>query len=191
MFFSIITLAIAIYGINSKTVSLMDSADAMDAAAQVMDAVCAGDFDALEELLSDQPDLGECPPKNQEAENLIWHAYIDSIQYQLYPSEEEMAVDVSVSCLDVPAVLTQMQSIVPQLLKDAKRNGDADIYDAEHNYQEAFLSETLSTAAKQILSGETQTREVDVTLKLVRSRGSWRVLPTEELQNLLSGFISE
>lgn len=182
---SLCTLIAAVYGMNSSPVVLMDSTVILETAEQTLECARSGDLDALEQLLYGTPDLGESPEKSQEAKSLIWYAYLDSMEYRLgeecYASGSGMAVDVSIHCLDISAVTEAMQAIVPTLMTQAEAE----------TASEAEISKVLSSAAAQVLAEQSQMMDREITLNLVRSNGRWQVVPTEALQQFLSGFVSE
>lgn len=193
---SLCTLAAVAYGVNSSPTVLVDSTEVLETAEQMLECVRSGDYDTLGQLLYGAPNLGTCPEESENAESLIWYAFLDSIQYQLpaecYALDSAVALDVRVSCLDISAVTDSLQTIAPELLaqKAQEMDSEQDIYDEEHNYREDFLSEVLRSATAQILAEQPQTMEREITLRLARSNDRWQVVPTEELLQFLSGFVS-
>jgi len=181
---SLCTLFTVIFGLNSVPVVLLDTTAVTEAAVQTMEAACSGDFEALSGMLSGSPVLGEAPKKEQDADSLIWYAYLDSICYEL--SEEcrasgsGMEIDVSIQCLDIPAVTEALQALVPTLMTQTQAE----------QASEAEINKVLSTAAAQILENDAPMTEQTITLQLIRSENRWQVMPTESLRQLLSGFVS-
>lgn len=194
---SLCTLAAAVYGINNSTAVLVDSTVVIEAAEQTLECACSGDYDTLGQMLYGTPDLGACPEKSEDAESLIWYAFLDSIQYQVseecYASGSGVALDVRVSCLDISAVTDSLQTIAPDLMIQIaeEKGSEGEIYDVERNYRESFIAEVLRSATAQVLAEQPQTMERELTLNLVRSNGGWQVVPTEALLHFLSGFVSE
>lgn len=189
------TLGVTIYGLNSDPTVLMDTAVITNTAEQTLECVCSADYETLEQLLYGSPDLGPSPVNTGNAESLILFAYLDSIQYQMpaecYVTESGMAVDVVITCLDIPAVTAAMkegsQALILQLA--GEKDSEEEIYDADHNYKEAFVEEVLCTAAKEALAAP-QTTQQELTIELVQSNGRWLVVPTNTLLQLLTGFVS-
>lgn len=181
---SLVTILATVFGINSSPVVLLDTAGVTEAAEQTMEFVRSGDFENLRTMLSGNPELEEIPEKSQDAESLIWYAYLESMEYDV--SEEcrasgsGMEVDVSIRCLDISAVTASLQALVPTLMSHA---------DASRASQEEVAS-VLSDAAAQILKKECPMAEHNITLQLIRFENRWQVLPTDMLQQLLSGFVS-
>ena len=101
-------------------------------------------------------------------------------------------LDVRVSCLDISSVTDSLQKIAPGLMakKAAQITDENKVYDEARNYREDFLAEVMAESAAQALEDTNQTMERTFTLQLVRSEGAWQVIPTEELLQFLSGFVS-
>ena len=194
---SLVTLIAVICGMNSTPALLMDHQVAIDAAAKTLECARTGDYKALGQMLYGSPNLGDLPPKSEDAESLILYAYLDSIQYE--PASEcsisgdQLALDVTVSCLDIAAVSASLQEIVPDLMNQiaAEKENESEIYDAEHNYQPDFIAEVLRTATMQVLAQQPQTTDREITLNLARGDDGWQIVPTQPLLQLLSGFVSE
>lgn len=191
---SLCTLAAVIYGINSTPKVLVDSEALAASAEEVLECARSGDYDALSQLLYGTPDLGACPEKAENAESMIWYAFLDSIDYQVsqecYASGSGVALDVRIRCLDISAVTASLQAIAPELLLQTAQQ-EEDIYDEQNNYRESFISEVLCAATAQVLAEEPQLLDRELTLTFTRSDGRWQVVPTESLLQLLSGYVSE
>lgn len=192
---SLCTLFTVVYGLNSSPVVLVDSAPVVEAAEQTLECARSGDYDALGRMLYGAPSLGQCPEKEDTAESKIWYAYLDSIQYQvaqeITPTASGVSLTAQITTLDIPAVSASLQEIVSDLLPKMAKDSKEKVYDAEHKYTDAFVAEVLNTAADQVLSGQVPTVQREITLELTRSGGSWQVVPTQQLQQFLSGFVSE
>lgn len=191
---SLCTLAAVIYGINSTPKVLVDSEALAASAEEVLECARSGDYDALSQLLYGTPDLGACPEKAENAESMIWYAFLDSIDYQVsqecYASGSGVALDIRIRCLDISAVTASLQAIAPELLLQTAQQ-EEDIYDEQNNYRESFISEVLCAATAQVLAEEPQLLDRELTLTFTRSDGRWQVVPTESLLQLLSGYVSE
>lgn len=191
---SLCTLAAVIYGINSTPKVLVDSEALAASAEQVLECARSGDYDALSQLLYGTPDLGACPEKAENAESMIWYAFLDSIDYQVsqecYASGSGVALDIRIRCLDISAVTASLQAIAPELLLQTAQQ-EEDIYDEQNNYRESFISEVLCAATAQVLAEDPQLLDRELTLTFTRSDGRWQVVPTESLLQLLSGYVSE
>lgn len=194
---SLCVLIAVIYGLNRDPQFLADPSKVTAAAEEVLDCACTGDLDTLEKMLYCEPSLGDVPNRDTSVQSMIWYAYLDSIRYSLPDTpevtDEGISLNVSITCLDISAITEALKDTAPDLMAQeaAAAGSDEEIYDADHNYRESFISEVLQKAVSQILRRQPQTMEREITLQLVRSDRQWQVVPNEELLQLLSGFVSE
>lgn len=192
-----VTIGAAVYGIYSTPSIRMDQTVVLNAAEQTLSCAKSGDYAALSQLLYGAPDLGKPPAKTDDAQIMIWHAYLDSITWELAdactPTDTGLAVDVTVRCMDISAVTASLQTVAPdrmnQLAKE--KTNEEEIYDKDKNYLPEFVAEVLRSATADVLAQPVQTAERTMRLQLVRSGSSWQVVPTEELMHFLSGFVAE
>lgn len=191
------TLILLTVGIHSAPAIRVDPASVTEAAEQVMACASSGDYEALKGLLYGAPDLGTPPADEKSAEGQIWNAFHESIQYEFSEDchilDSGVALDMHVTCLDLSAVTEALQKRAPRLLAEKARTLDDEslIYDEEHNYREAFLAEVMEDAAARVLAEVPQTLEREIQLQFVRADGRWQVVPSGELMQFLSGFLSE
>ena len=188
---ALLTLTVILLGINSTPAIAMEPQVLVDAAAQTLDCVRTGDYDALGQMLHGAPNLGDSPKDTDDLESMILMTFLQSIRYQIIPdfraSDSGISLDVQITCMDIPALSSAMQEIVPDLMNQiANEKGDENlVYDENHNYLDSFLTEVLYTAAQQILADDPQTMETVLTLELVQSNGRWQVVPTNRSESVV------
>lgn len=194
---SLCTLILLWFGLHSGPAIRVNAASVTEAAEQVMACAASGDYEALSGLLYGAPELGTPPTDAQSAQGQIWKAFHDSITYT-FPEEcrildSGVALNLHVTCLDLAAVTQALQKAAPGLL-ESKANAlgeEALIYDDAHSYREDFLADVMQEAAAQVLTAQPQMLERELTLQFVRAHGRWQVVPTGELLQFLSGFVSD
>jgi hypothetical protein len=194
---SLLTIIAAVTGIHSNPVLLMDTDVIVQAAEQTLDCVKTGNYEALETMLYGTPALGQLPEKDEATQSRILYTYLDSIRYELADtcqvSGNGISLSVQIQCMDISSVSAALQEIVPDLMQQvADEYGDeARIYDADHNYQNAFLEDVLSRALDQVLADNPHTTQKDLILQFARSQDGWKVVADPTFVQLLTGFISE
>lgn len=190
------TLAVVIWGTHSSPVVLVDPHAIEDAADSVMAAAVSGDYGTLEGLLYGVPQLGQAPAADDSAEGMLWQAYLDSIEYRFpgscYSLDSQLALDVSITCLDISAVTETLQETAPGIMAEmaSQITEESEVYDKGHNYLDSFLADVMKAAAAKALAQDMPVAEHTLTLRLVRSGGGWQVVPTEALLQFLSGYVS-
>ena len=101
------TAAVSIASRNAQP-RMLESPEAASAQAQrMMDALCAGDYEAAQSCVYGQPDLGAGEPEDAVSK-LLWDAFTGSLSYEFTGlcrvTDTGFARDASVTCLDVSGV---------------------------------------------------------------------------------------
>lgn len=175
---------------------LVDEEAIRETARDLMDHVCSGDYAEVRLLLSGSPDLGQ-PPQSDTPAGLLWQAYLNSIGYACADhcscTDSQVTIDISLSVLDISAVTDTLQQTGQALLEEraSQIHDESLVYDADHNYLESFLSQILMDATAQALDENSHTIERQLTLLFTRQDGVWKIVPTQELQQFLSGYVCQ
>ena len=190
----LLVLAILISGLKQPPRLLVDDAVFHSEAEALMASLRAGDYEKARGLLSGTPDLGQ-PPRPDTPEGLLWQAYTDSIRYECAPHCEctgsQVTLEMTLQCLDISSVTDELQQTAQTLLQEraAQLQDESLIYDGEHNYLDSFLTPILMDAAAQALEENGRPMERKLELVFTRQDGTWKIVPTQELQQLLSGYV--
>jgi len=179
------TAAVSIASRNAQP-RMLESPEAASAQAQrMMDALCAGDYEAAQSCIYGQPDLGAGEPEDAVSK-LLWDAFTDSLSYEFTGlcrvTDTGFARDATVTCLDVSGVT----AAVPQRAK-ALLEAKAAAADEDNSYRSELVDQALNDAVTQALSEDAQTVTRDVTLGLIYQDGAWWVVPDQALLQIISG----
>ena len=161
----------------------------------LMDAVCAADFDKASTYLQGQPELGVDRDATDPVGMLIWEALCDSMSYELvgecYATEEGLAQDLTVSCMDITSVTAVLkdraQSLLEQRVDEAEDLDD--VYDEDLQYREDFVMGVLYAAAQDALAEDATTTTVDLTVNMVYQNEIWWIIADTNLLDAISGGI--
>lgn len=172
--------------------------EAVQCAAEVMDALAAGDFSAAAQRMYGQPELGGEAVPSDAASALVWDAFVTSISYEFtgscYATDTGLARKASVTALDIPSVTENLDSRVHALLsqKVASASNMAELYDENNNFRGDLIDQVLSEALTQALALAQDARTVtrEVTLNLICRDGSWWVVPDGALLQVISGGVA-
>lgn len=163
---------------------------------QTMDALCAGDYAAAENLLYGAPDLGVDVLPEDTVNRMLWEAYRNGLDYkmvgELYATEQGLAQDVKIIHMELPAVTENLGQRAKRLLQQRVEAAQkaSEIYDSDHGYRDAVVAEVLEEAVRQALEEDVcYTYEV-VSLQLVCREGQWWVVPEKTLLNTVFGGIA-
>lgn len=179
--------------VSSHPVILRSPDAAVERADEMMSAVCEGDYDGVSALLYGSPNLGARPESSSPAADLLWEAFLDSLEYDFsgdcYVDDSGVAVDATIRYLDIPGVLEGLDSLVQGLLNQriSMAEDTTEIYDEKNDYRQEMLTEILCDATAQALEGNCVYLEQTIQLHLVYKHGQWWVVPEDALLNVLSG----
>ncbi len=161
----------------------------------LMDAVAAGDYEKASRSIYGTPGLGVDREAADEVGVLIWEAFQSSISYELrgdcYTTEQGLAQDVSVSCMDVASVTENLKERSQTLLEQrvAEAEDVSEIYDENNEYREDFVMAVLRDAVVDALAEDAREITMELTVKLSYQDGKWWVVADEALLDAISGGI--
>lgn len=159
----------------------------------LMEAVCKGDYSAAEDVLYGHPKLVWNPDQASQLGSVLWDAFDDSISYEFsggcYATSSGIFRDVTVTALDIPALIPRIQARFQQLLpqRSTEYQKLSDVLDENGNYHESFVMGVLLEAAEQVLQEGNSFSSWSLTLELVRQDGRWLVVPSQQLVSIMSG----
>lgn len=170
---SLLTAAAVVVGLHREPVLRVNEPELEAAAGNMVACLRAGDYQGLSACLSGEPDLGQ-PPEQGTPEGRIWQAFTQSVEYTILPGlraeDSQLCLEMQVQCLDIGTVTQLLQELCEQ-----------------NSIRREALMEAVETALGQC--SQTMTRQVP--LRFVRQQGYWKVVPTKELQQLLTGFVCQ
>lgn len=161
----------------------------------LMNAVSEGDYEEASQSIYGTPDLGVDREAADEVGVLIWDAFKSSIEYELlgecYTTEQGLAQDVTITCLDVTSVTANLKERSQTMLEQrvAEAEDVSEIYDENNEYREDFVMEVLRNAVEDALEEDAQTMTVELTVNLSYQDGKWWVVADEALLDAISGGI--
>jgi len=185
-------IVLALTNIESKPVLVEVPVAAREQALSVMDALCKGDYAAVQQALYGQPELGMDRVPADAVGVLLFEAYGNSLHYQLqrdcYVTDKGIAMDVTVTALDISSITKNLQQRTKALLEErVEQTADAStIYAAGGEYREEFVMEVLYDAAVQALQEDADTVTTDLTLECVFENGQWWIVSTDALLKVIS-----
>lgn len=195
----ILAAAAAVYlGMSYKDADPVLLAPPEDAKLQVigmMDAVCEGDFASASTYMQGQPDLGVDREATDPVGVLIWNAFCDSMSYELvgecYGTEEGLAQDLTISCIDITSVTAVLkdrsQALLEQRVEEAE---DLDeVYDENLQYREDFVMSVLYDAAAAALAEDATTMTAELTVNMIYQNETWWIIADRNLLDAISGGI--
>lgn len=190
------TVGIIIRAVHATPVVLLRPAGAVERARDMMNAACSGDYETASGMMYGTPNLGNRPADSSPAVDLIWEAFLESLDYTFsgdcYATDSGVAVDANIRYLDVPSAVEGLDSYAQALLSQriATADDSTEIYDENNNFRQDLVAEILRDATRQVLEENKEYQEQTISLCLIFDQGEWWVMPNADLLNVLSGAIS-
>ena len=179
--------------VDAKPILLTPPDAARSKVIMLMNAVSEGDYEEASQTIYGTPDLGVDREAADEVGVLIWNAFQGSVTFELlgdcYTTEQGLAQDVSITCLDVTSVTENLKTRSQELLElRVEEAADvSDIYDENNEYREDFVMEVLRSAVVDALEEDAKTMMVELTVNLSYQDGKWWVVADEALLDAISG----
>lgn len=181
--------------VDAKPMLLTPADAAQSQVAVLMDAVSEGDYEKASQAIYGTPSLGVDRQAADEVGVLIWEAFQDSISYELlgdcYTTDQGLAQNVSISCMDVTSVTVNLKERSQILLEQrvAEATDTSEIYDENNDYREDFVMAVLRDAVEDALAEDARDMTVELTVNLSYQDGQWWVVADEALLDAISGGI--
>lgn len=188
-------IAAAVLCPSQKPLLLDAPEEAVTCAAELMEAVCNGDFSKAETFLYGNAKLGADRQPSDSAGSLIWEAYVQSLDYQLvgelYPTESGLAQDVKIISLELDSVTKNLDVRAQQILTEtiAEAEDVSQLYDENNEYREELVMGILRQAVQDALEEDTRYAYQVIPLRLVYSGEEWNVVADRNFLNAISGGI--
>ena len=164
--------ALSLKNADPITTGSLAAADAQTE--QFMEALCRGEFDTAANCLKGSPILAPAGAFSDALTEALWSAYADSLDYTFhggcYADDYGLYRDVTVTRLDIPAVIADLQS-----------RSSVSLSKPDH--------EDLAEIAAELIAKGTYTTEYTITLQLTGFGGQWQIEPTPQLVALMQGTV--
>lgn len=186
---------LCVHFVDAKPMLLTPADVAQSKVVALMDAVSEGDYEKASQTIYGNPSLGVDREAADEVGVMIWEAFQDSISYELlgdcYTTEQGLAQNVSVSCMDVTSVTVNLkersQTLLEQRVADAA--DVSEVYDENNEYREDVVMAVLRAAVADALQEDARELTMELTVNLCYQDGSWWIVADEALLDAISGGI--
>lgn len=180
---------------NASPRLLFPSEEALTLPEDFFHSFAAGDPEAAGSMLVGQPRLTFRQPEDSPMSDLLWDAYLDSLRFEfqegLTVTDSGLSRNVTVTGLDIPALMEQLKKAAPSLLaREAAAIGEDQAFGKDNHYRQDFVTDTLYRGTRNLLKGTVPTATREYRLEMVRRDGTWQILPDQALLDLLCGTIA-
>ena len=118
--------------------------------------------------------------------------FYELFQGKCYATDSGVALDVTVTALDVSAATASLATRAQTLLSERieKAEDPAEVYDENNEYRADVVAAVLREAAEQTLENDAQLTDRELTLQLVYQDGQWWIVPDAALLQAISGGVA-
>lgn len=189
----LVALFVAMAAPGTSPTLLSPAHEAQALVTEAMDALCQGDFSAVEQCLLDNPSLGVDRAPEDTAGALIWEAFVRSLSYQLsgdcYATDTGVAQDITLTYLDIPSVTESLSQRSEKHLAQMQEEADhiSEIYDDSGNFRSDVVLKVLNFAVQEALQEDGKLTSSTFTLQLVKREGQWYIIPNSDFIHAISG----
>ena len=180
---------------DADPVLLAPPEEAQQQVVGLMEAVCSGDYTAASAYLQGQPNLGVDREASDPVGVLIWDAFCDSMSYELvgecYATENGLAQNVTVTCMDITSVTSQLKERSQTLLEQrvAEAEDPSEIYDEDLQYREDVVMDVLYEAAVAAIAEDAASVTTELTVSMTYQNDQWQIIGDKALLDAISGDI--
>lgn len=149
-----------------------------------------GNLESLKNRIYGTPELeGEF---DNPVLTVLWEAYRESFSWDFtgawYASDSGLCCDASVTVLDIPTLLPQVETVYQELLpRKAEELAAEQVYGEDGGYDADFVLQVLADATQQVLENSQPQVQREMTLTMICRDGNWYVRPDSALLELFSG----
>lgn len=157
------------------------------------DAVLAGDYAALQQLLYGEPQLGGSGAPQNPVSARIWEAFRTGLTFEytgnLYLLDSQLSRDARIGVPDVSQLLERTEKVLQSLLnqKVLAAEDPLSVRTPDGTYRNTVVDQALPEALEQVLSEELPYITHTVTIQLTRRDDRWWVLPDQAFLTAISG----
>ncbi len=180
---------------GSSPLLLQPSENAIALTESFTESLRSGDTEASGSMLLGQPRLAFDPPPESSITALLWYAYTDSLQFSfqdsLSSSKSGCCRTVTVTGLDIPALMQRLKEAAPELLaQETALIGEDLVFGKDNHYRQDVVSDVLYRGVQQLLSGPYPIATREYQLELVLQDNVWKIMPNQDLLDLICGKIA-
>lgn len=159
-------------------------------------AISEGDFDALENCIYGQPDLGLSEGPEEELAKMVWDLVQENLEFRwqgdCYLRDGILCRDASVSYMEAASITDDLPVLAHELLTAQVEAATdmAQLYDEGGQFRADLLDQVMKTAVTQACTEKAKTASVAVRVEFVHRDGQWWAVPETALLTALSGGVA-
>lgn len=193
MVLMILSAVVCFASLDAKVKVLETPEEAVACAEQMVQALDAGDFAAMEKLMYGQPSLDADRTPEDPVAAVLWQRYREEMSCvastKLYLNGSEFVRNVTVTTLDVASVTGNVQSRAKVLLEQQVEAATdmQQLYDEENNFRAELVDQVMAQALEQAMEADAKYITQEGQFKVIHRDGQWWAVPDQALLKAISG----
>lgn len=189
----LLSVVVCFASMDAKVKVLETPEGAVACAEQLVQAVDAGDFAAIEKLLYGQPSLGAAGEPEDPVAAMLWQRYREEMTCvagsKLHLSGTDFVCNVTVTTLDVASITGSVQARAKVLLEQAVAAATdmEQLYDGSGNFHPELLDQVVEQALSQAMEADARYITTETGFKVIRWDGQWWAVPDQAMLNAIAG----
>lgn len=168
-------------------------AGAVECAETIEEAIAQKDYEALEDCIYGQPELGLSGAPEDELTKMVWDLVQQNLEISwqgaCYFEDGTMRRDATVSYMDAASITDDLPVRAHELLTQRVEAATEmeQLYADGGQFREDLLDEVMKAALTQACMEDAETKQIAVSVEFVCRDGQWWAVPDTALLTALSG----
>ena len=190
------SIGLCLFSLNAPVRMEKVPAEAVECADVLAAAIAQKDFDALEDCLYGQPELGLSGEPEDELVKMVWDLVQLNLEFawqgDCYLRDAVLCRDAQVRYFDAASVTENLQTRAHALLTlQVEAATDMEqLYDEDGEFRKDLVDQVLKAALTQGCMEDVKAVTANVTVELIHRDGQWWAVPDTALLTALSGGLA-
>lgn len=187
------SIGLCLFSLNAPVRMEEIPAGAEACAETLEDAIVQKNFEALEDCIYGQPELGLSAAPEDELAKLVWDLVQSNLDFswqgECYLKDSSLCRDAAVSYMELSGITDALSVRAYELLsRKVEEATEMDqLYAEGGRFRDDLLDQVMKAAVTQACMEAAQVQTVTVTVEFVHRDGQWWAVPDTALLTALSG----
>lgn len=190
------SIGLCLFSLNAPVRMAEIPVEAVECADTLAAAISQKDFDALQDCLYGQPDLGLSGEPEEELVRMVWELVQLNLEFSwegdCYLQDAVLCRDATVRYFDTASVTQNLQTRAHTLLTQRVEEATdmAQLYDEGGEFRKDLVDQVMKAALTQACMEDAKAATADVTVEFIHRDGRWWAVPDAALLTALSGGLA-
>ncbi len=187
------SIGLCLFSLNAPVRMDEIPAGAVECAEKLENAITQKDFDALEDCIYGQPELGLSGTPEDELTKMVWDLVQLNLEFswqgECYFKDASLCRDAAVSYMELSSITDDLPVRAHELLTQRVEEATdmEQLYADGGQFRDDLLDQVMKAAVTQACMEDAQVKTVMVKVEFVYRDGQWWAVPDTALLTALSG----